>query len=86
MNRFAGSALLVLALAPGLALAADNTSYDCYVYDKAIDGGQGSNSRQGNVTVDAANEVAAVQQTRKEYKNWQDANRFEVRCTEYTEE
>lgn len=85
MNRYAGIALLVLALIPGLALAADNKFFDCQVYDTTINGGQGSAARQGDVPVSAASLVAAEQQVRKEYPAWQDGSRFAVQCRENEE-
>lgn len=60
-------------------------NFDCAVYDKTINNGQGSDARQGDVSIESNITADAVAQTRVEYSQWEDVVRYEVNCCEAEE-
>ncbi len=76
------SMVLTLAMVPTLSWA---KSFNCAVYEKTINNGQGSEARQGDVSVEGDSAAEAVTQTRVEYSQWKDVARYEVNCREAEE-
>lgn len=67
---------VVLMMLPALSWAA---SFDCAVYDKTINAGQGSDARQADDSVDAES-VDDAQATVRKDPRWKDADRYIINC------
>ncbi|MDT9634561.1 hypothetical protein F6S08_25520 [Pseudomonas sp. JV449] len=67
---------VVLMMLPALSWAA---LFDCAVYDKTINAGQGAEARQADESVEAGS-VDHAQATLRKDQRWNDADRYIIKC------